>query len=860
MAPGYAGYAGSESSSDGARGPQGNSYCCQIDKQLQTLLHHQVEQARAEADDAFSASAHLPPPTYASAAAIGDHTDGEAPLSPSDEVADTTPQRPTVTVSPYSDRHYAQHPLSPGLDTPVLPRRVYVPALITIADADKSGDSHASLGGANGDGPSDSNGGMSGSMIDSRLGSSGSGHANGSDKPGGSSSSSGYIVYIVRVGDKWEVRHRYSEFESLRRALQRLYPTLIIPPIPEKHSLTQYAVLQSRTKDEPGTIARRKRMLQTFLNRLVRHPILASEHILHRFLEPGVAWSEVLHSPCLTNLPKNPLHLSPSCVTHRATATSGAAAGHPDGDDNRDDVNIRYSDRYRDDEEDEDRHATDMEDTRSHGTGSDGETTGTSWADSSPRKPLHSRVGRKAALAPPPNPQVLLSVPIPSGLQPLRQPDPRWVECEYFTNRFASTFHQSIERQERRVAKKWAEIALDYAELGAVYNGFSLTEVDALAGALEKVGQAVDSTFMATNRMVGQLEADVTEPLHEYSQMAGEIKQVLKYRNLKHLQLEHVSDSLQRKRDLLDDLEIADLEARRLNQVLERDESVSPTTPQSTRHRIRRHTIDEHDGPDRKADAEGENDREAAGEPDEAHRPRAKSQSQGPADDPFEVNFSPTLGHPDLPQPGGDDPWKPVGYSSTTQDDHPFHFSNHEADHRADPLHADDDETAADQPTSGGHGTRSEPTSPKPGSSTHLHTSTPLTTSATEPLSKSSIFPSGSTILPPKRTTLGSSLIHRLSYKFHGVIDVDPQATRRNTMTKTKDQMAILEEQQELLTNDLALINSAVQLDLDQFQRQKVRDLRDILLAMAKIHIEWARKNKEAWVEVRDEVNQIPNC
>ncbi|RKP38141.1 hypothetical protein BJ085DRAFT_16557 [Dimargaris cristalligena] len=493
-------------------------------------------------------------------------------------------------------------------------------------------------------------------MIDSRLGSSGSGHANGSDKPGGSSSSSGYIVYIVRVGDKWEVRHRYSEFESLRRALQRLYPTLIIPPIPEKHSLTQYAVLQSRTKDEPGTIARRKRMLQTFLNRLVRHPILASEHILHRFLEPGVAWSEVLHSPCLTNLPKNPLHLSPSCVTHRATAT------------------------------------------------------------------------------------ILLSVPIPSGLQPLRQPDPRWVECEYFTNRFASTFHQSIERQERRVAKKWAEIALDYAELGAVYNGFSLTEVDALAGALEKVGQAVDSTFMATNRMVGQLEADVTEPLHEYSQMAGEIKQVLKYRNLKHLQLEHVSDSLQRKRDLLDDLEIADLEARRLNQVLERDESVSPTTPQSTRHRIRRHTIDEHDGPDRKADAEGENDREAAGEPDEAHRPQAN------------------------------------------------------------------------------------------------------------------------TILPPKRTTLGSSLIHRLSYKFHGVIDVDPQATRRNTMTKTKDQMAILEEQQELLTNDLALINSAVQLDLDQFQRQKVRDLRDILLAMAKIHIEWARKNKEAWVEVRDEVNQIPNC
>lgn len=45
-------------------------------------------------------------------------------------------------------------------------------------------------------------------------------------------------------------------------------------------------------------------------------------------------------------------------------------------------------------------------------------------------------------------------------------------------------------------------IANDYAELGAVFNGFGLTESDTLAAALEKIGQAVDSTYISTNAMV----------------------------------------------------------------------------------------------------------------------------------------------------------------------------------------------------------------------------------------------------------------------------------------------------------------------------------------------------------------------
>jgi len=87
-----------------------------------------------------------------------------------------------------------------------------------------------------------------------------------------------------------EARHRYSEFESLRTHLVKLYPTLIIPPIPSKNTIGDYAVKQGKAKEDTVLIARRKRMLQTFLNRIARHPILSNERVFHRFLDGEVSW------------------------------------------------------------------------------------------------------------------------------------------------------------------------------------------------------------------------------------------------------------------------------------------------------------------------------------------------------------------------------------------------------------------------------------------------------------------------------------------------------------------------------------------------------------------------------------------
>lgn len=42
----------------------------------------------------------------------------------------------------------------------------------------------------------------------------------------------------------------------------------------------------------------------------------------------------------------------------------------------------------------------------------------------------------------------------------------------------------------------------DHMELGAIWNGFSLNESGELAAAIEKTGQAIDTTYMSTMRLV----------------------------------------------------------------------------------------------------------------------------------------------------------------------------------------------------------------------------------------------------------------------------------------------------------------------------------------------------------------------
>ena len=67
---------------------------------------------------------------------------------------------------------------------------------------------------------------------------------------------------VETEGLGWCVGRRYSDFIWLRNTLKKLYPSLIIPPIPNKKA----------AKRLPRQIEKRMRILSLFLNDLVGLP------------------------------------------------------------------------------------------------------------------------------------------------------------------------------------------------------------------------------------------------------------------------------------------------------------------------------------------------------------------------------------------------------------------------------------------------------------------------------------------------------------------------------------------------------------------------------------------------------------
>ena len=107
------------------------------------------------------------------------------------------------------------------------------------------------------------------------------------------------------------------------------------------------------------------------------------------------------------------------------------------------------------------------------------------------------------------------------------------------------------------------------AELGARYNGFSLSEQSpTVAAAIERIGQAADSSYIATEELSATFGANFAEPMRESAQFAGIVRSVLRYRVLKRVQQEMTKDELYAKKQLLESLERSEMEAKRIEQYI----------------------------------------------------------------------------------------------------------------------------------------------------------------------------------------------------------------------------------------------------------------------------------------------------
>lgn len=130
---------------------------------------------------------------------------------------------------------------------------------------------------------------------------------------------SSVVVYSIELssGDdnRMIVKRRYSEFKSLRDSLQILFPTLVIPPIPEKHTLFTYLINSIDNSKELNIIETRKRCFANFLRDIIldSNAALKSCVLVHKFLDPNyeLCWNNAINEPPVSLIPNNLLLANP---------------------------------------------------------------------------------------------------------------------------------------------------------------------------------------------------------------------------------------------------------------------------------------------------------------------------------------------------------------------------------------------------------------------------------------------------------------------------------------------------------------------------------------------------------------------
>ncbi|KAL8795295.1 MAG: hypothetical protein Q9195_002164 [Heterodermia aff. obscurata] len=520
-----------------------------------------------------------------------------------------------------------------------------------------------------------------------------------------------YIVYTIRTGDL-EVRRRYSEFSSLRATLVNLHPTLIIPPIPEKHSMADYAAKPTKAKEDMGIIDLRKRMLTVFLNRCRKMREVREDGVWWRFLDPNASWNEVLHSHPVASIPKSnmkapPLNPSNPTLAHQWLPVPSSSA------------KLKSGSR-----------------TSSSGT---------------PSSPPGNSVLISSAAHTIPGPQVFGRFPPSSQNLSEQDLDPYFVNFESSTRELELLLQGNIEKVNRRTLNHLSALSADMADLGARYNGFSLSEQSpTVAAAIERIGQAVDSSYIATEELSSTLGANFAEPMREEAQFASVVRGVLRFRVLKRIQEEMTRDELANKKALLDSLERSEQEAKRIEQYLSGTGAPSGAPKRSTSSASARSA---------RSDTSGTQRHEGA------HEDTASIDS----------DFPPTHG---------------------------------------------------EGPPSASHGpSESEPTSP---SNNHR-----------------------------KSQGGGFKIFGRISHAVHGIVDVDPERTRRDQIGKTKESLTHLEQALEVSEQDVKEASAGVLKDMKRFQREKEDDLKRYMIAYARCHVDWAKKNLDTWKEAREEVDKI---
>jgi sorting nexin-4 len=182
--------------------------------------------------------------------------------------------------------------------------------------------------------------------------------------------------------------------------------------------------------------------------------------------------------------------------------------------------------------------------------------------------------------------------PTPNVNQALKHPDRYFGDQEKSITQWRHLLRDGVQNRQRRINRKYMETLREHAELGAVFNGFSLTEGNPqLATALEKIGQAHDTNYVTTTAQINVLEVNIDESLHEQERNAAAAREVLAFRHIRHLQAELTKSQLERKRRVLRELRKAGGEPVEEEEEPEPEEEEQDTTAQRTEEDDETHSM-----------------------------------------------------------------------------------------------------------------------------------------------------------------------------------------------------------------------------------------------------------------------------
>ncbi|KAI5965591.1 ATG20 [Candida pseudojiufengensis] len=369
----------------------------------------------------------------------------------------------------------------------------------------------------------------------------------GNSNEGMNNSSKKYIVYTIKLinldskNDEILTRRRYSDFESLRDLLTKIFPLIIIPPIPPKNyfdfsvfnGLTGnngFGGVHSNNSDSNGSsppsaaviiphnsstttssssnkkqlIEHRKRLLTNFLNNCLEIKQIRSLEFFAKFLDPNANWSDEI-SLIQNQLPKS-IYLS-----------------NPENGLKTDPIYLNLP-------------------------------------NPSTKKTMSFFKDNKKRITKKTN-QLITNNPEQSESDTLKQKQ---------NEKIIDT--SGLDDVNKKIMSNFIGLSNDYAELGSVFNSFSLMfsetlmsrsddiklksseNDDELNYLLDKIGQCFDRSYITINSLIGDLETKVSEPLGEAVQYTQILHYVTKYQSKKLKQKQMLINELKSKRKELDEL------------------------------------------------------------------------------------------------------------------------------------------------------------------------------------------------------------------------------------------------------------------------------------------------------------------